>query len=117
MANNKRLHEVMNTVAVAHLNGGHDQANMGLKTDCGTTMCVAGWTTVVAGVEQVWRYVDGSGDQALCHVLVDGKLRSVDSFATEWLELSEAQEWKLFYKAQTYEDAMTTAKKIIEGEL
>lgn len=42
----------------------HDQTKWALRTECGTVMCIAGWTEALAGHAMEWRHYDVGEDYA-----------------------------------------------------
>jgi len=56
MANQELAKKVLDHI-LAHPEE-HDQSTWGIKAECGTVACIAGWTCILAGQEEWQRFVD-----------------------------------------------------------
>jgi hypothetical protein len=103
-----------------------DQSNWAKRTECGTTMCLAGWACTLAGREIDWNPgFDMTPEEYLneYNALVSGTLLPSDdfsvtsdyiaSFAEEWLGLTLEEASDLFY-AFSNDSAMSLLEDLIE---
>jgi hypothetical protein len=93
----------------------HDQGHWVRQTDCGTTACFAGWTTILSGdrpVTELPGYVDGFTDV----VTVDPEGRSYDltvqARARELLGITHQAAHDLFYNAMSLDDLRDAVAEI-----
>lgn len=127
MANVAKLEETLDYIRMNREQ--HNQRGWALKTECGTTMCFAGWAVVLAGYEFIW-----SGTPAIfsepgatpvevaeehaerCIVPgVDSPIR-VYPLALLLLDLDTNQADALFFQAKTFDDVERTVKDLINEQ-
>jgi len=101
----------------------HNQSVFGRKTDCGTTLCFAGHTVVLAGGEINWneyKRIDGSVNITACAVTMpDGHTESIETAATSLLGLAPTEANALFFyfpKDNVVESLKVRVKEIQNGE-
>ncbi|MFF0183508.1 hypothetical protein [Streptomyces sp. NPDC005244] len=86
----------------------HDQGNWGLKTECGTTHCIAGWAAFLSGAVIDWeRELDGAWSADT----VNGGARSIEDYARDALGLTFDQS-NIFYMGR--DDALRRLDRLIE---
>lgn len=80
----------------------HDQELWGWATACGTTMCIAGWATYLAGkshflVDEFARAHYGVEEAHLSPIRSDNEYKFIEDIAGTLLELSAEDALDLFY--------------------
>jgi hypothetical protein len=112
MPNNAHIEEVMSHILM-HPES-HNQESWGVKTDCGTVHCAAGWSAVLSGAKPIW-----SGRSVIfaqyC-ITPGGNLRKFFSYAQEMMGLDEDTAEKLFLADQdTTEQTVDKLKHILNN--
>lgn len=85
----------------------HNQSSWGVKTECGTTACFAGWTLLMFGKPEDILWLDNFA-LSTPHDSYD----DVDDIAGDILGLEEDQRPALFYTAKTLEDVKVIVKEL-----
>jgi hypothetical protein len=95
----------------------HDQDYWGHRTDCGTTRCIAGWTTYFSGYQETdWGPLLWAGGDGLSAVEKDGRTTSVAWAAQTLLGLSYEEADELFY-AENLTEVWGIVERITGGAL
>lgn len=117
MANEEKLLNLVNVIGEAKDRGEWDQNWWARKTNCGTTMCAAGWQCAIEGHTADFsdltsaRHPDGT----VTGSTISGE--SISEVATRTLELNDEEAHALFYGVDNdYEEFVETVKDIINGE-
>lgn len=87
----------------------HNQNVWGERTDCGTTLCVAGWSVVLKGQDQWLTYTEPDGsktEELVCATYEKAQYN---------LGLTSDEAINLFYNSEN-EEAVQKLKHIIVGE-
>lgn len=89
----------------------HSQEMWGLRTECGTTYCIAGWAVQLAGEQLVWEgreaaYIARHGEY--------GYVISVHTAAREHLGLDRDESCDLFRGSLSQADALAKLDALIE---
>lgn len=102
MANLERLKLLRETV-IANPDK-WEQRNWAKKTECGTTLCFAGWAVTLKGEELFWGFPEAMQEDIQYYgFVITGTLesgRTISSVAQAWLDLDYDQADKLFYSDQ-----------------
>lgn len=81
-----------------------EQRNWAKKTECGTTLCFAGWAATLKGEELFWGFPETMQEDIQYYgFVITGTLangRTISGVAKEWLGLDYDQADKLFYSDQ-----------------
>lgn len=90
----------------------HDQESWVSRTDCGTTMCIAGWATALVGMKVVedadWTYlVQDPGSLS--------PVRHISVVAQELLGLSPREAGDLFSNGPTNAEALALLDRFIDA--
>lgn len=91
----------------------HDQDHWGLRTECGTTACMAGWAVQLAGGELIF---GTAGEAQKCLHPEDG-LRRTEYAAQDLLNLTSHQANEMFWSANTISDLWAMAERFTDGEI
>jgi hypothetical protein len=89
----------------------HDQESWAIRRDCGTTMCVAGWTVHFAGHVIDW----SEDDSESC--TVDGNRALISDTAQADLGIGAGAVEDLFFQSVTLDDVWQTVERITDGEI
>jgi hypothetical protein len=113
MANLERLKTLRETVTTRE--NEWDQRDWARKYSCGTTMCLAGWASVLAGKEIDWRKSKHRlrGESVVASWLTSGEY--IGQFAADWLDLDEEEADDLFH-AYTKQEALIVLDDLIAYE-
>lgn len=86
----------------------HNQGSWATQDECGTTMCLAGWTAKIAGATILFEH--GRDWSATC-ITPQGERETIPDFAAEVLGLDEREADRLFYTARDLDDIKMIVKE------
>lgn len=99
----------------------HNQDHWGLKTACRTTMCFAGFASVIDGATPIWKPESEDNPERLEMVRVlparGGTFAyETEEYAQEALRLSNREANHLFYDCVTLDDVREYVQHLLEQE-
>lgn len=82
----------------------HDQSVWGVKSHCGTSLCIAGTAVVLdPGTEVRWLGNDDRGWQLHNYVYVDGETHPLEIRARDLLGLSDYRATEMFFASNNWD--------------
>lgn len=117
MANLEKLDELLGVIEANP--DKHHQGSFACKSECGTTMCAAGWAVELWGSGINWVNISPAYSLSKGEVFVANIAKSGQTIADESaniLELDEDELHHLFYNCQSLEDLKKSVKRLANGE-